>query len=269
MIGAVVYLLRAESSASLLAFHGRLMHGAAFSILEKCSEELSAAVHDTMNSKPFTVSLLKRVTERKEKGHSFTVKKGELFWWRVTAAHEALLRAFLEVTKGMKVAVGRAQMTVEDVIADGSKESGVASETDMIAWALSQERVKSVTFRFISPVSFRNYNRDYPFPLAEFVFGSLADKWNQAGMPAAIDRAAVREAAQGVRLLEWQGESRKVYISSDRGMLAFQGTFTYELKVLPVEMQQIFLLLAQFAEFSGVGHLTAQGFGAARVNFKL
>ena len=110
---------------------------------------------------------------------------------------------------------------------------------------------------------------NYPFPLAEFVFGSLADKWNQAGMPAAIDRAAVREAAQGVRLLEWQGESRKVYFSSDRGMLAFQGTFTYELKVLPVEMQQIFLLLAQFAEFSGVGRLTAQGFGAARVNFKL
>ncbi|SHF14840.1 CRISPR-associated endoribonuclease Cas6 [Schwartzia succinivorans] len=268
MIGAVVYLLRAENAAGLIAFHGRLMHGAAFSLLEQCSEELSAAVHDTMTSKPFTVSLLKRVTERKEKGRNFTVKKGELFWWRVTATHEALLRAFLEVPKGTKIAVGHARMIVEDVIADGSKESGVASEADMIAWALSQNRVDSVTFRFISPVSFRNFDRDYPFPLAEFVFASLADKWNQAGMPAAIDRASVKDAAKAVRLLDWKGESRKVYFSPDRGMLAFQGIFTYELNVLPVEMQQIFLLLAQFAEFSGVGRLTGQGFGATRVEFK-
>lgn len=275
MIGAVVYTLRAESSASLIAFHGRLMHAAAFSLLGQCSGELSAAVHDSMNSKPFTVSLLKRVTEQKGKGRGFgvkagkerkfEVKNGELYLWRVTATHEALLRAFLEVPKGTKVEAGRAQMIVEDIIADGSMESGVVSENDMIAWALSQNRVDSVTFRFISPVSFRNFDRDYPFPLAEFVFASLADKWNQAGMPAAIDRASVKEAAQSVRLLEWKGESRKVYFSSDRGMLAFQGTFTYELKVLPVEMQQIFLLLAQFAEFSGVGRLTGQGFGSARV----
>ena len=34
MLGAVVYRLRAETGASLIEFHGKLLHGALFSVLK-------------------------------------------------------------------------------------------------------------------------------------------------------------------------------------------------------------------------------------------
>ena len=269
MIGAIVYRLRAGKPARLPVFHGRLLHGAVFHILHEFSPELAAAVHDGRNSKPFTVSLLKREQRKKEQDrHELMIRAGDIFYWRVTALDEVMLQAFLSLPAGTGLPVGEASFEVEDVIADGRWETGMLDEADLIAEALAVPKVQSIAFEFCSPVSFRNYERDYPFPLPELVFGSLADKWLQNELPVDLDRQHIKEMARPLRLLEWEGKSQKVYFAKDRGMLAFTGQFRFETSILPLECQQLFLMLAQFATFAGVGRLTGQGFGRTRVHYR-
>ncbi len=44
-------------------------------------------------------------------------------------------------------------------------------------------------------------------------------------------------------------------------MLAFMGKFSYNIESLNNDIQKVFILLAKFGEFAGVGRLTGQGFG--------
>lgn len=174
------------------------------------------------------------------------------------------MQALLALPIGALLPVGKAVLELQEVIADGRYHTGVVDENELIAGALAIPAVQTLTLKFTSPVSFRYFNQDYPFPLPKLVFGSLADKWMRLELLASIDREVVREAAENVIPLEWQGNSHKVYFGQDRGMLAFSGTFRYDVSHLSQEMQQTFLLLAQFAEFAGTGRLAAQGFGQTR-----
>lgn len=271
MIGAIVYRLRAENSARLPIFHGRLVHGAIFSLLRDHSEALAKFVHEKMNSKPFTVSALARISDSSHSGrknmreNDFAVKEGELYYLRLTALHDEVLAAFLQPQPDMELQIGRARFALEEVLADGRQETGLAAVEELIEGAASLPEMESIEFSFLSPVSFRNFDRDYPFPLPELIFGSLADKWLQAGLPELFDRQSVKEAARELQPGIWQGRSRRVYFASDRGMLAFSGRFSYLLAGIEPEWQRIFLMLAQFAVFAGVGRLTAQGFGQTRI----
>ncbi|MFV0636966.1 CRISPR system precrRNA processing endoribonuclease RAMP protein Cas6 [Mitsuokella sp. WILCCON 0060] len=278
MIGAIVYRLRAEGSARLPKFHGRLMHGLMFHLLQSYSDELASFIHDELDYKPFTVSLLqenigqtyrleKRGTGR-QKEEAFYIKEGQSYFWRVTSLHDTLLQLLVALPQGAVLQVGDAPMRLEEVIVDGRYHTGVVDENELVAGALSVSSLQRVAFRFSSPVAFRNYDRDYPLPLPDLVFGSLADKWSQMEMPLEIDRKAVREAALGISPLEWQGFSRRVYFGHDRGTLAFTGIFAYDMRELSEDMQRIALMLAQFAEFSGTGRLTAQGFGQTKIDWR-
>ncbi len=265
MIGAVCYRLRAENDACLPAFHGRLLHGVMFALIQDMSPGLASFIHENMNSKPFTVSLLAEKKQDRSSG-KLVVHRGSLWDWRVTATCEEMLTVLLSVPLATRMQVGKAVFSLQKILADGSVPgTGIVDEKELMAGAFNIPKIQKITFQFDSPVSFRNYDRDYPFPLPEFVFGSLADKWQQAGMPAAIDRKMIKETASCLRLLEWCGSSRRVYFARDRGMLAFSGTFSYDVGILPQEQQQIFLMLAQIAAFSGTGRLTAQGFGQTKV----
>lgn len=268
MIGVIVYRLRAENSARLPIFHGRLVHGAIFSLLRDWSEALADFIHNELNSKPFTVSTLTGSQNHKGRERDFCVISGNIYDLRLTALNDMVLEALVNPNFTRRINVGEAIFSLEEVIVDGRRQTGVAAVEEIIDGVASLSALGNIIFTFQSPVSFRNFNRDYPFPLPEFIFGSLADKWLQAGLPELFDRAGVREKAQNLQLDKWHGSSRKVYFAHDRGMLAFTGSFSYSVADLEPEWRNIFLMLAQFAVFSGVGRLTAQGFGQTQVEFK-
>lgn len=101
MIGAILYRLRADTPARLPSFHGRLMHGLMFHLLQEQSAELATFLHDELDYKPFTVSLLQEspgqaygMEVRRGRDHRelpFYVKEGHTYFWRVTALHAGLL----------------------------------------------------------------------------------------------------------------------------------------------------------------------------------
>ena len=162
------------------------------------------------------------------------------------------------------------QLRLRRVIADSGERDdvGVLNETELIGACLAEESVRSVEFRFLTPVAFRVDQGDYPLPVPALVFSSLADKWTAAELPAAIDRNEIRADAERVRPISWRGETRRVFFGRDRSVTGFVGRFAYDISALPRDVQRAFLLLAQFAVFSGTGRLTAQGLGQTRTTYR-
>lgn len=259
MIGAAVYKLRAENSARLPLINGRLMHAAFFKILHEVSPELEQFVHNQLNLKPFTVSFLDPMAELPSEFGRWEVRRGDKFYWRVTGLNEEILNAAFRVPVGYELQAGALILSVEDID---------ARAVDLIADVREMPAAAELELKFVTPVSFRVDEFDAPYPRAELIFSSLADKWIQAQMPAAVDRKLIRELAAQIRLTEWQGRSKKFYLSHDRGTLGFWGNFRYSLSALDSDWRKVFMLLARFAEYAGVGRLCGQGFGQTRVKFQ-
>lgn len=263
MIGAIVYELQAENSSWLPRINGRFMHAVFFKILNDFSSTLGTVVHNEFNLKPFTVSFLKPLRKIPTNGEYWSVRRGDKFFWRVTGLNKDILQAALNVPVGEKIQAGNLTLRLNKIICDGNirADSGIVAIEDFISYAKSFQNVEELVFNFLSPVSFRIDNFDAPYPRAELIFSSLADKWTQADMPAFVDKNIIRELTKQIRLSCWSGESKKFYPAHNRGMLAFMGKFSYNIESLNNDIQKVFILLAKFGEFAGVGRLTGQGFG--------
>ena len=270
MIGAAVYRLRARNTAQIPVVHGRLMHAAFFDILQRLNGKLSAVLHDVQSQKPFTVSELFPCTSLRRVSKSFLFSEGVEVDWRITALNDPLLRCLQEICPGQTLRVDHVLLEVERCFLsrEEHKEAGILREKDLVEACLSVPGVKEVQFEFRSPVSFRYFSEDYPWPLPEYVFGSLADKWKTFHMPLPVGREMVRSVAKEVVPRAWRGGSRTLFLKKDRGILAIEGKFCYSTERLPLEAQRIFLLLARFAEFSGVGRLTGHGLGQTRTEWR-
>ncbi len=267
MIGAIVYVLRAENSAQMSFINGRLMHAAFFNIINNFSRELGDFIHNELNIKPFTVSFIEPVGKISSSGGRWQVRRGDRFFWRVTCLDAEILRAALSVQIDEKIQAGALNLRVDEIIcnAEVRADSGVVEIEDFISDVKKIPSFREIGFNFVSPVSFRVDDFDAPYPRAELIFSSLADKWTQAQMPAVVDKKIIRELATQIRLTQWHGQSRKFYLSRDRGTLAFFGKFFFNVENLPNDVRKAFLLLAKFGEFAGVGRLTGQGFGQVRI----
>ena len=268
MIGAIVYRLRAINAACMPVVHGKLLHGLLFRRLQQFSPELSGFVHDELNIKPFTTSPLRWLGKAPfKRGGNYYVARGSVCLWRVTALHELLIQALLTWEARSELRVGTAQFIVEKVMAnpDDAEESGLLDENELIASCLCVPKIRYITLHFISPVSFRSFKDDFPLPKPELIFGSIADKWNQAEMPLNFDKEDIRQIAMQCKLIRWEGKSCKTFFSQKQGVNGFCGTFVFDLSELELPSRQVLLLLAQFSVFSGVGRLTGQGMGQTRV----
>lgn len=271
MIGAAVYRLVAGMDGKIQETQGRLLHAAFFQIIKSYSVELAAMTHDDVRFKAFTVSELFPVNKVTHAGNYLSVKKGDSFNWRVTALNDEILKAMMAVPEGYVLQAGPVSFKVEQVLteeSDGLGVVGLLDENRLIAACLAVDKVQRISFEFISPVSFRSFQDDYPFPLPQLIFGSVADKWNLAGMPVALDKDEVREFSSVLLPVSWKGQTKQVFLKKDRGVTGFIGNFTFNVSMLPKDMQQLFLLLAQFSQFSGVGRLTGQGLGQTSITFR-
>ena len=269
MLGALLLHLRATGAGSMPVHAGRLLHAALFCMLRDKAPALSTVLHDDMQRKPFTVSdLIGMHAQPPARGHR-RVRAGDTYRWRITALDTEVLHILMELRVGDTLRVGAVDYIIDEIVADRavSDEVGTVDAKDLVAACMAQENVGELTLEFRSPVSFRSFTDDYPFPLPELIFTSLADKWRQIETSFDIDRDALRERAASLVPRRWSGESRTVFLEKQRGVTGFIGSFTFSLHRLAEEERGIFLLLAQFAFFSGVGRLTAQGLGQTHCKF--
>lgn len=270
MLGAIVYILQAEEDGWLPEFTGRIMHGAMFQVLKDKSQELAEFIHNEMNIKPFTVSELDRCQDNKKSGVGVIIKKGDRFRWRVSALHETILSVLLQIPIGYRMVLNKQPMVIKKVIADGRKEnsSGILEESDLIAHCLSVPNFSKLEINFISPTTFRVDEVDYPLPTPSLLFNSLTKKWQQLEMPLEISLPELETIIKQVYIRSWQGCSKSIYLTAQRGINSFTGSFVYDVSHLALEDKRLLLLLAQFGIFAGCGRLSSQGMGRIKVTYK-
>ena len=116
---------------------------------------------------------------------------------------------------------------------------------------------KNMGFRFYSPTSFKQNNYIQPFPLPELVFGNLLRRWNTFA-PAEYHFPKVN----------WQGitaayDLKTKIIKLQKDEIGSVGWVRYEFK--NEEQATIATILANFANFSGIGRKTALGMGRVQL----
>ena len=267
MIGAIVFELRAVSSDSLPLNHGQQLHGLCFKILEDFSPALATHIHNHMSIKPFTSAEFEYPKQILSRNNRLYIQEGTLLRWRVTALQDDVLQAFLSLQQGHTLELGNLQLQIERILINPEDYActGLVEPMDMLAEFFSYQPPSALTMDFHSVTTFRSGVQDYPWPLPEFVFGSLADKWTALSMPGEIYAKEIRDAATAILPLQWQGKSRRINLSQKRSATGFVGQFTYSLANLSPTDQQLIALLAAYAEFSGVGRWTAHGLGQVRI----
>ena len=151
--------------------------------------------------------------------------------------------------------------------AEMNRETRCCSAKRLIEEVAGGRRPKIVTFDFVSPTTFRYFNRDYPWPEPRLVWRSLRDRWCRTqpdllDMPGAFAEKAL--ASLPVLPVGWRGFSQRLPLTPERGVDTFTGSFRYDLSRLEPDDYSFALLMARFAFFSGVGRLTAHGLGQTR-----
>ena len=270
MLGAIVYILKAKESGWLPDFTGRVMHGVLFRQLQQYNPALAEYVHDKMEAKPFTVSVLEGQQPHKYSRGSMLINKGDCFTWRVTALHDAILQAMCQLVPSMELQANKIPMTIEQVFINGQEHdrSGVLEVEQLLGACLSEESISTLTLDFLSPTTFRVDKVDYPLPLPHLVFKSLAGKWQDLGMQTELDMSVLEDILPKVGIQGWQGRTKSIYLTEKRGINTFQGIFTYNLESLELEERRLLLLLAQFGVFAGCGRMSSQGLGQLQVKYK-
>lgn len=261
-----MYILRAQNEASLIPFHGKLLHGALFGVIKEVNAEAAQVIYEQTKSKIFSYGLL----ETDEQPHigEITIKPGKIYRWRVAALYEVMLNLLLSIPIGTRLRIGRAIMIVEEVVVDGRWSTGVVEDNMIIAGGLAIKNACAITFYFLPPATFHRGDMDYPFPLLELIFVSLARKWCDNCMPLDINPEILRKKAWDIKPFSWHGRSILGYIAKGQGVTGFVGSFTYSfLEGVKHNWRQVFLMLTQYAEFAGVGRITAQGFGRVKTSW--
>lgn len=263
-LGAIVLKLAVTRGGSLPVSHGRLLHAAFLAAVQGDDANLSASMHDAIN-KAFAVSLLQ--IKSPIENMNYKLQQGSLAWWRICGLGAAGLQALQAFRKGMTLRIGAVEFVIADIYASSKAHprAGIIAAEDLLQNARTE--VNRVTLEFLTPASFRVYEQDYPFPLPELVFGSLAERWNNAAGEQVYDVGSVKQIAADYLIADrWQGNTKRVELSPKHGVTGFVGKFSYRLNLLPGEYRAMFMALAAFGEYSGVGRLTGQGMGQLRVS---
>ena len=218
-------MLRAQNEASLTPFHGKLLHGALFSAIKAINTDAARLIHEQTKSKIFSSGLLE--IDAQPRVEEIIISPGKVYRWRVAALNEAMLNLLLSIQVGTRLRVGRAIMTVEEIVVDGRWSTGVAEDNVIIAEGLAIKNAHAITFDFLTPTTFHRGDMDYPLPLPELIFGSLARKWCDNCMPLDMNSEVVREKSLYIKPFSWHGRSILGYIAKGQGVTGFVGSFTY------------------------------------------
>lgn len=267
ILGAVVFRLRALKASSLPASHGRLLHAALLNLIRDAAPKISAAMHDSA-AKNFAVNALD--SGKTLKSNTIDIREGDVFSWRVCAIGEEVLQAILSIPMGSVVKIAAADFVLEECVYQQEKyaSAGIVSMEDLLAGCRELPVMRSVTLDFLSPTAFKVGKFDYPFPLPQLIFGSLADRWNEFSDVGIIDAEQVKQLAEKLVPFKWHAETKRYNITPQRGITGFVGSITFDMQAVEEDIRWLFVLLTEFAAFTGVGRLTAQGLGHVKISYR-
>lgn len=267
-LAALVLYLKAKNNGRLPLFYGRLLHAALLSRLQQENQQLSAWLHDAQN-KSFAASVLDLEAPIQKK--YYQVLANAEACWRICVMGDYVDAVLDILQKGISFRLGSIEFKVQEIISDQriNKKAGITSTEFIEAACERLPLLQRITIDFVTPTTFRCFDQDYPLPRPDLVFGSLADRWNRVSGEEHFNVDLIKKiAADNLVPERWHGRTRYLKLSEKQGVSCFFGSFSYKLSLLPQEYQAIFVALAEYARFAGVGRLTAQGFGRVEISYE-
>ena len=233
--------LSSADARRLPANANRALHATFFRWLEQGDAELTHAVHEKMEVKPYTVAPLKINNDGRAE-------------MRVSLLHDDLLPA---LEAGMDPLV-----QIVDV--------GLPFDADPHIEQVSYEELAqragahtSLRLRFTSPTAFSRNNMHYLLPDATLVFASYRARWNAfAPEPLRIDDGWMDWLIQTVAISDMSLRVEELRYGQYH-LKGFVGWVQYTIagKNDLADGCEPFNALADYARFCGTGHKTTQGLG--------
>ncbi len=260
---SLVLTLKPREKVSLPSALGRSAHAALLRAIAEKDAALAESLHAARELRPFTVSPLRG---KRENG---AVLPGANYTLRYTALQAEIAGALEGLfVPGQALDLDGAPFVVERVTCDPALHPW-AARTDYQAlamrWLLARETPSPrLVLSFASPTAFRSAGKVQIFPLPELVFGSLLDKWN-AFAPMSLPDETRRFAAECLGVSRVHLTSHAAPFKGD-GAVKFGavGMVTYAGLNQDRYWLSLVNLLADFAQFAGVGASTALGMGQCR-----
>lgn len=260
---------------------GRAAHAILLDAVRRADPPLAAQLHDGSGLKPFTASSLigLRLREGLRPGRTYTLRLTAL----VPAVARALGRAACldwavgaaaaepTLAVGAVLDLAGAPLRIERV--DGADPAAgpahpwaaqTTYEELSAPWLLGRVRPgRRLTLQFVSPTTFKSGGKHVPVPLPEWVFGSLLEKWN-AFAPVALPDDVRRFAAEVLALSRYDLHTLGLPLKDEALRIGAVGQATYTALTEDRYWLSLIHLLADFAQFAGIGVGAGMGFGQAR-----
>ncbi len=260
---SLVLTVRPLAAARMPSALGRAAHAALLRALDPVQPELAASLHDEAGPRPFTCSSL---LGRRKNGSvlpdiAYTVRYTSL----APALSDLLPNLF---PLGSDIELDSIRFKIADATTDPNAHPWAAhvSFEDLSArWLLGRDEPgPRVTLHLASPTACKSGGKAQVLPLPDLVFGSLLDKWN-AHAPVALPAETRRLAAECLAVSRYELHTAAAPFKSD-GAVKFGavGTVTYAMLNHDRYWMSVISLLADYAQFAGVGMSTALGMGQAK-----
>jgi len=248
----------------------------------RCQPAIAAALHDSKESKPYTVSTLLNDRGQPVSAGAW-VAPGESCWLRVTTFDEQLSETTLEqIVRQLpeRITLYKMVFRLDGWTLDPAQHpwAGQSTFRDMAQEPYQVAKDLQVRLEFASPTAFRSGSADVPLPIPAQVFRSYWEKWN-AFAPEAMQLAEqwpdFARACIMVSELTMVNTQRWSFAEGTRGVVTgYTGTVGFVL--LPKRQcgiwqdywdgaSQVLQSLARFAFYCGTGHHTTIGLGQTRL----
>ncbi len=224
---------------------GRALNAWLYGALARLDERLVEELHDTPGTRPFSLALWEHDGEA-----TLVLGAGPAIAHLVPDAVERALREGRILLDGRWLLLERVALcrtaTLESLVRER---------------LLRQRAPLPVRLTFLTPTAFHSRGRTLPLPLPEVLFGGLLDRWHDwGGMPLGPAAAATIEQCAVIR----RHRIRSVSVTMEGRFTAFVGEAEFTLARPDPAYAGLLALLAEFAEFAGVGQKVAMGMGCVR-----
>jgi len=264
---AITLTLVTNKKLILPHYVGRANYAATLNRLNQVDPELGAYVHGGNGPKPVTCSSLLNTRSNRQ---GTPINAGEPYYVRVTGldarTSQGLVAGLLDDPPKTWTLDGD-RFAVIDAICDERRDvwSGRTTYDALASGQMLQTGApaRKVTFHFASPTSFKSQGMNVPVPMPGLVFGSLVERWN-AFSPVTLSPEMRQFGQEVVAISRYKLESRPVKQKNGALRMGGVGEVTYTALGGDRYWYGVMQMLADFAQYSGVGVQTASGMGQCR-----
>lgn len=134
--------------------------------------------------------------------------------------------------------------------------------------AISEESRSTIILKSLTPVYFRSPKMSNLLPSPDLVFNNLLRKWNDSAPRSLLMDESISELiAQKVTILRANnvvGQHEAIFPRYKLNLIGFAGRVMYGVDACPSGLRKLLSTLAEFANYSGIGENTFQGFGQVK-----